>query len=72
MAHIQITDLNSSDTGLLYELTDEELLDINGGSLFNQILGGILIAGGAVLGLTGAGTAVGVALIGAGAAIYAD
>ncbi len=31
MAHIQITDLNPSDSGLIEELTEEELLEINGG-----------------------------------------
>jgi len=31
MAQIQITDLNPSDFGFLEELTDEELLAINGG-----------------------------------------
>jgi hypothetical protein len=31
MAQIQITDLNPSDFGFMEELTDEELLAINGG-----------------------------------------
>jgi hypothetical protein len=33
MAQIQITDLNPSDFGLTEELTDEELLAINGGGV---------------------------------------
>ncbi len=32
MAQIQVTDLNPSDSQLLDELTDEELLAINGGA----------------------------------------
>lgn len=31
MAHIQMTDRNPSDLGLMEELTDEDLLAINGG-----------------------------------------
>jgi hypothetical protein len=31
MAQIQIIDLNPSDFGFIEELTDEELLEINGG-----------------------------------------
>ena len=31
MAHIQMTDRNPSDLGIMEELTDEELLAINGG-----------------------------------------
>ncbi len=34
MAQIQIIDLNPSDFGSMEELTDEELLDINGGSFW--------------------------------------
>jgi hypothetical protein len=34
MARLQITDLNSSDSKLMEELTDEELLEINGGGGF--------------------------------------
>ena len=33
MAHIQMTDRNPSDLGLMEELTDEELLAINGGGI---------------------------------------
>jgi hypothetical protein len=38
MAHIQISDLNHSDTELFYELTDKELLDINGGGKFSNFI----------------------------------
>jgi bacteriocin-like protein len=38
MARIQITDLNPSDFGLTEELTDEELMAINGGSKFSDWL----------------------------------
>jgi hypothetical protein len=34
MARIQITDLNSSDSELMDELTDEDLFEINGGGGF--------------------------------------
>jgi len=34
MARIQITDLNSSGSELMDELTDEDLLEINGGGGF--------------------------------------
>lgn len=37
MAHIQITNLNSSDSDFGDELTDEELLAINGGSISDKI-----------------------------------
>jgi len=47
MANIQMTDRNPSDLGLMEELTDEELLAINGGAL------------GATIGVfTGAGNSV--------------
>jgi hypothetical protein len=36
----KIADLNSSDSGLMEELTDEELLEINGGGLLGNILRG--------------------------------
>jgi hypothetical protein len=50
MARIQITDLNSSDSELIEELTDEDLLEINGGGFtwrdfkttFNGALSGLL------------------------------
>ncbi len=72
MARIQICDLNRSDSKLLYELTDKELLDINGGGLFKKIAGSILIVGGAALAITGVGTGAGVALITGGAGIIAS
>jgi hypothetical protein len=34
MARIQTTDLNSSESELMEELTDEDLLEINGGGGF--------------------------------------
>jgi hypothetical protein len=48
MARIQITDLNSSDSELMDELTDEDILEISGGSFwrslnrgFNSVIRGI-------------------------------
>ncbi len=72
MARIQICDLNHSNSELLYELTDQELLDINGGGLFKKIAGALLIVGGTALAITGVGAGVGAALIGGGAAIIAS
>jgi hypothetical protein len=43
MARIQIADINPSESELLYELNDGEILDINGGSLFTRIFGTVLI-----------------------------
>jgi hypothetical protein len=37
MAHIQRTNLNPSDSELMEELTDEELLKINGGSFWRNL-----------------------------------
>ena len=46
MSRIQINDLNSSDFGFLSELTDEEVLDINGGGFWGICLGcAIMVAG---------------------------
>jgi lactobin A/cerein 7B family class IIb bacteriocin len=72
MARIQICDLNHSDSELLYELTDKELLDINGGGWFKRIAGAVLIVGGAALAITGVGAGAGVALITGGAGIIAS
>lgn len=72
MARIQICDLNHSNSELLYELTDQELLDINGGGLFKKILGAVLIVGGTALAITGVGAGAGAALIGGGATIIAS
>jgi hypothetical protein len=72
MASIQITDLNSSDSGLMYELCEAELLDINGGGWFKKIFGGIAIIGGTILGFLPGGATVGVPLIAGGAAIIAS
>ena len=66
MAQIQITDLNPSDFGFMEELTEEELLAINGGGWFNKLLGGVLIFAGF---FTSFG--IGAALIGAGGNIIA-
>jgi hypothetical protein len=38
MARIQITDLDPADSGLMDELTDEELLAINGGGWFSRLV----------------------------------
>ncbi len=67
MAQIQITDLNPSDFGFMEELTEEELLAINGGGWFNKLLGGILIFAGIFTTSFG----IGAALIGAGGNIIA-
>ena len=37
MAHIQMTDRNPSDLGLMEELTDEELLAVNGGGFWDSL-----------------------------------
>ena len=44
MAQIQITDLNPSDCGFIEELTEEELLEINGGRWYNWVFGLALVA----------------------------
>ena len=49
MAQIQITDLNPSDFGFMEELTDEELLAINGGKWWHWVIGGAAIVGGIIL-----------------------
>jgi hypothetical protein len=67
MARIQITDLNSSDSASMEELTEEELLEINGGSVLTWLAGGGLIIVGALTAGLG-----GIALIGAGAAIISS
>jgi bacteriocin-like protein len=36
MAQIKITDLNPSESGLMEELTDEELMAINGGGILSD------------------------------------
>ncbi|MDZ7968377.1 MAG: hypothetical protein RM368_26075 [Nostoc sp. DedSLP03] len=46
MATVKINDLNSSESDILYELTDAESLDIKGGSLFKDLLGVALIVTG--------------------------
>lgn len=48
MAHIQMTDRNPSDLGLMEELTNEELLAINGG-VVGTALGGFSGAGNSIL-----------------------
>lgn len=69
--------LNSFDFGLMEELTDEELLQINGGSedgdtgkkkWWQWVIGGALIVAGTLT----SPVAVGVALITAGTAIITD
>jgi len=50
MAQIQITDLNPSDSGFMEELTDEEILVINGGAWYNWVFGAVLVAAGACTG----------------------
>jgi hypothetical protein len=43
MANIQIADINPSNSGLLYELTEAEVLDISGAIGFAGSLGGAAI-----------------------------
>ncbi|MBN3906100.1 MAG: hypothetical protein HWQ35_05925 [Nostoc sp. NMS1] len=69
MASIQITDLNSSKSELLYELTNAELLDINGGGWFSDVLGVAMIVTGIFTSSVGIGTALiagGVSIINGG------
>ncbi|MEJ6486772.1 hypothetical protein N0Y54_36860 [Nostoc punctiforme UO1] len=69
MASIQITDLNSSKSELLYELTNADLLDINGGGWFSDILGVAMIVTGIFTSSVGIGTALiagGVSIINGG------
>lgn len=75
MDHIQITDLNPSDSVLeeltdsgLEELTEEELLMIDGGRWFHWLAGAALIT----VGVVTSETVIGAALIGAGGAIIAS
>jgi len=71
MAHIQTTDLNSSDFAFmeeLEELTEEELLEINGGSFWTWLGGSALI----VAGVLTAPVGIGASLIGAGGAIISS
>ena len=68
MASIQINDINPSDTQLLFELSDEELLAINGGGWLSRIVGAALI----VIGAFTTPVGIGVALIGAGGAVLAS
>ncbi len=49
MAQIQITDLNPSDFGFMDELTDEELLAINGGRWWHWVIGAAAVVGGIFL-----------------------
>jgi hypothetical protein len=67
MARIQITDLNSSDSASMEEFTEEELLEINGGSVLTWLGGGALIIVGALTAGVG-----GAALIAAGATIISS
>ena len=76
MSRLQITELNSSDFGL-EELTDEELLQINGGSeegdagkkkWWQWVIGGALVVVGSLTSPVG----IGVALMAGGFAIITD
>ncbi|MFN4876064.1 MAG: hypothetical protein ACK5GT_06345 [Aphanizomenon sp.] len=67
MARIQIADINPSESELLYELNDGEILDINGGSWFSRIVGAAMI----VVGCFTTPIGIGIALIEAGAVIIA-
>lgn len=74
MAHIQLTNLNPSDSEAMEELaemeelTEEELLEINGGKWFHWVAGAGLI----VAGVLTSPVAIGAALIGAGGAVIAS
>jgi hypothetical protein len=67
MANIQIADINPSESELLYELTDAEILDINGGSWFSRIFGGLMV----IVGIFTTPVGIGVALITGGSSIIA-
>jgi hypothetical protein len=72
MTNIQISDLNVSDFEFMHQLTDEELLAINGGwgwKVWKKIIGGAAIATGVVLAATGVGTPAVVPLIAGGASL---
>jgi lactobin A/cerein 7B family class IIb bacteriocin len=62
MARIQITDLDSSDFGSMEELTDEELLEINGGRWQDWAAGALFVGG--VIATGGSGLVFGVARLG--------
>jgi hypothetical protein len=73
MARIQITDLNSSESELMDELTDEDILDINGGGGFtwrgfnrwiNKALG--------VIGTIGVGVVISIGEGGGGSSLASD
>jgi hypothetical protein len=68
MARIQITDLDPSDSVSMEELTEEELLEINGGSVWTWLAGAALITAGVLTTPVG----IGAALIGAGAVVIAS
>ena len=69
MARIQIADINPSESKLLYELNDREILDINGGRgpWFSRIFGAVMI----VVGCFTTPIGIGIALIEGGAVIIA-
>ena len=71
MANIQIADINPSESELLYELTNAEILDINGGGWFTRwfrrIVGVAMIIAGALTTPVG----IGAALISGGSVIIA-
>ena len=68
MANIQIADINPSESELLYELTDAEILDINGGGWFSRIFGGLMV----IVGIFTTPVGIGTALIAGGSSIIAS
>lgn len=66
MTSIKIDELNVSDSELMYQLSDQELLEINGGGWFKAIFGGVAVVAGAALVATGVSAPAGAALMAGG------
>ncbi|NJL51398.1 MAG: bacteriocin [Hydrococcus sp. SU_1_0] len=71
MTSIKIDDLNLSDSELMCQLSDQELLEINGGGWFKAIFGGACVAVGTALVATGVAAPVGGTLIAGGFGLVA-
>ena len=68
MANIKINDIESSNSDLLCELSEEEMVFIQGQGLLRKLVAAALIIGGAFTTPVGIGSA----MIGAGGAILAS
>lgn len=71
MTRIKINDLNISNSELMCQLSDQELLKINGGGWFKAIFGGVCVAAGTALAATGIAAPVGGTLIAGGFGLVA-